>query len=364
MTEDGPREAIGRASVFAMRLARDQTDPATARRDFAELLDDLPGVRGRVVVTTEPYGGSRDYDLLITHEHGTHVVGFAPAGSPPWPLRGSHSPTEQDVVRVNGTVLRMQQAMTWLDGLWKRPRLLRRLVDLCLVEEELAAREDAVDAEINDALLQRRMDEFRLRRGLACAADTHRWLADHGMTHHLLEQRLLGQLRFEVLREQVVGAEADQVLHEAPDAVDTLAVALLLSPDPDLCAAVHALCSDGGLPLESAAGRLARGAARSPGAAGTAGTARVSFRRQVRHSAAGPVAALFPDTVAEGTVTLPYREDDGYAVAQKLAPAVRSADTEANRAALRDLLFDRWLAERRRVADVEWYWGREHSGPP
>ncbi|TDQ53458.1 TIGR04500 family putative peptide maturation system protein [Actinorugispora endophytica] len=356
MADSGPAEALARAGAFAARAAAEQPDPDTARRGLAALLYDVPGVRGRVVATTEPYDGSYHYDLLLTHEAGTHVVGFAPARSLPWPLRGARSPAEQDVVRVNGTVLRMRQAMAALDGLWERPRLLRHLVEACLVVEELAERGGAIDDAVDDALLQRRLDGFRLRHGLARAADTHRWLADHGMTHRDLEDRLTAELRLELLQEQLVGDRVAEAFRDAPDAFDTLPVAVAVLPSPRLCAAAHARCRDGRTPLEVAVGEAARGGPRPPD-----GPVSVSFGTQARHSAAEPVAALFSPSAAEGAVAEPHRVEGGHALVQRLGPVAPGVLDDRARAELRGVLFERWLDARLRSADVEWYWGNTRN---
>lgn len=194
--------AICAVAKYVRSVTLRQASDEDARAELEALAEPWTGLRIRLVSSCEEYDSSRHFDVLLADADGTYTVSFAPADGLPWPLRGVHRWSEGDLVRVNGTTLRIQQAVACLDFVWERDDLLDHLVNVCLVEEELAAREPFP---VSDTDLQVRLDEFRRARGLFTAADTYEWLAQHGISHRQLEQRLADALRVELLAEQVVG---------------------------------------------------------------------------------------------------------------------------------------------------------------
>src|SRR5207247_7550669 len=110
--------------------------------------------------------------LLHLPGEGTISLSFCPDRALPWPLRGVHRWSDKDLVRVNDTVLQVDQAIACLDFIWGEWPLVKRLVDTCLIQEAL--QKDPID--LSDAQLQQAMDGFRRAHQLYTAEDPFRWM--------------------------------------------------------------------------------------------------------------------------------------------------------------------------------------------
>jgi putative peptide maturation system protein len=170
---------------YLMTLVREGARPAEARIGFG-LLQRLHGdFSMQLLCEEEAYDRSVHYDALLSlPEGGTVSLSYCDDRAKPWPLRGLQRWSEADVVRVNETVLSMDQAVACIDFIWDEASISDRLVNVCLIQEEL----DRHPVEISDRELQTAMDGFRRARGLFKAADTRRWLERRGLTHHEFEQ--------------------------------------------------------------------------------------------------------------------------------------------------------------------------------
>lgn len=333
--------AICGIAEYVQSVTLRQPSHEDAREELSALTEAWTGLRARVVSSCEEYDTSRHFDVLLTDADGTYTVSFASADGLPWPLRGVHRWNEGDLLRVNGTTLRVQQAIASLDFLWERDDLLDHLVNVCMVDDELAAR---APFPVNDADLQARLDEFRRARGLFTAADTHQWLAQHGISHRQLERRLADALRVELLAEQVVGDAVADYLKTGKSNLGIFPVMLASArSQEDLHELTHQTAD--------------------PASWLTWAVTPRGDRREVRcyrvdaFDATPSLAVLASDDVPVGTVSqvFPYR--DAHGVACKLGPIQPPEPSPELTRRMRDRLFADWLAERRRCADVEWYWG-------
>jgi putative peptide maturation system protein len=332
--------AICAIAEYVQSITLRQPSHEDAQAELSALTEAWAGLRARVVSSCEEYDSSRHFDVLLSDADGTYTVSFAAADGLPWPLRGVHRWNEGDLLRVNGTTLRVQQAIASLDFLWERDDLLDHLVNVCLVDDELAAR---APFPVDDVDLQARLDEFRRARGLFTAADTHQWLARHGVSHRQLERRLADALRVELLAEQVVGdAVADYLRGRANLGIFPAMLASARSQE-DLHELTH---------------RAADLASWLTWAVTPCGD-----RREVRcyridaFEATPSLAVLASDDVPVGTVSQVFPHKEAYVRACKLGPTEQPEPSPELTRRMRDRLFADWLAERRRCADVEWYWG-------
>ena len=337
--------AICAIAEYVQSVTLRQPSHEDARAELSALTEAWTGLRARVVSSCEEYDTSRHFDVLLTDADGTYTVSFASADGLPWPLRGVHRWNEGDLLRVNGTTLRVQQAIASLDFLRERDDLLDHLVNVCLVDDELAARDPFP---VNDADLQARLDEFRRARGLFTAADTHQWLAQHGISHRQLERRLADALRVELLAEQVVGDAVADYLKAGKSNLGIFPVMLASArSQEDLHELTH---------------RTADPASWLTWAVTPRGD-----RREVRcyridaFDATPSLAVLASDDVPVGTVSQVFPHRDAHALACKLGPTEPPEPSPELTRRVRDRLFADWLAERRRCADVEWYWGSRNA---
>ena len=338
--------AICAIAEYVRSVTLRQPPDEDARAELSALTTACNNLRVRMVSSREEYDSSQHFDVLLTDAEGTYTVSFAPADGLPWPLRGIHRWSEGDLVRVNGTTLRIQQAIACLDFVWERNDLLEHLINVCLVEEELATREPFP---VGDTDLQVRLDEFRRARGLFAAADTHEWLALHGISQRQLERRLVDELRVELLAEQTVGdAVADSLKeHKSEFGIFPAMLASARSRE-DLRELSETM---------------------DPASWFTWAVTPEAHSREVRcqridaFDASPPLAALASDDTPVGTVSEVFLHRDAHTLACKIGPTEPSEPGPELTRRVRDRLFVNWLAERRRHADVEWYWGGPKRPP-
>src|SRR5262249_25679437 len=146
------------------------------------------------------------YDTLLhLAGEGTVSLSFCPEQTLPWPLRGVHRWSEKDLVRVNTTVLKVEQAIAYLDFIWNDAPILKRLVHACLIQETL----DQDPIPLSDDEMQLALDAFRQVRQLHKAEDTYRWMEQRGLTHEKLERRVAHEARVAKLRDRVTAGRVE-----------------------------------------------------------------------------------------------------------------------------------------------------------
>ncbi|GGQ14439.1 TIGR04500 family putative peptide maturation system protein [Streptosporangium pseudovulgare] len=320
----------------------DGLEPEAAEERLARLRDRHPRTRARLLWQREAVTGEYHYDLLFPEIGGCVSLSFAPDRAIPWPLRGSQRSGEQLLLRVNGVETTMERAVSVLDVLWEDARLARRLVDAALVEEALAVRraDPAADR------LQEAMDAFRRARGLLTAEATRRWMAERGLSHARLEEIVAAEAAVAALRREVAEGRVEDFFAAHRAEFDRLRVLRLRYADPDRAAA--------------AAARLRAVRPAGPVALATDEVLAGAATCRMEANGRGDLVALFGAAAADaeagrvlGPAPLP---DGGLCVAYVLAvePAVLD---EVTRGLVAGRIFDDWLAERRRHAHVEWFWG-------
>jgi putative peptide maturation system protein len=165
-------------------LVRDQPPGEEARARVRSRCGD-EGLE--LVWQQEVYDGSLHYDVLLdAGADGVISVSLSPVSDLPWPMRGVRRWSEEDLGRVGERVVKVQEAIAFLDFIWNETRILDRLVDRCLVEE--AVRRQRLEPTDED--LQQELDDFRRRRGLEAAQAMRDWMARENISHEQLEQFL------------------------------------------------------------------------------------------------------------------------------------------------------------------------------
>ncbi|MER5620257.1 TIGR04500 family putative peptide maturation system protein [Streptosporangium sp. NPDC002544] len=307
--------------------------PDEARKRLAAIHDRYPDVPMRLLWRREAADESYHYDLLIKTADGTISLALAPDRALPWPLRGSQPSGEQVVVRINGTDLEMEQAISVLDVLWDDVRLAERLVNARLVEEEISMG----PLELDDAELQQAMDAFRRARGLLTVQAAQEWMAQRGLTLAGLEHLVARQAAVRHLRRRIVAGRVEDVFGTRRDEFDRLHVLRLQYADSG--------------PAEAAALRLRSGA--DPV---TLATQEVLADAAVSRTEGVRRRDLPATATRAGDVLGPFPVESGFAVVYVLQvrPAVLD---DATRALIEEWLFGEWLADQRREATIEWLWG-------
>jgi putative peptide maturation system protein len=325
----------------ALRRERGRPDEARARvrrlaRAHAPVAIDL-------VWEEEACDESVHYDALLHLEGvGTVSLSFCPAGALPWPLRGVQRLNDKDLLRVNRTLISVSEAVAMLDFIWGEAPILERLINLALIREEL----ERNPVEVTDADVQSALDAFRRAHRLLTAADTHRWLEEHAMTHAGLEELLTYQASVARLRDQVSRGRIEVYFAAHRADFDMARIARLACQDAAVARRIVERVRGGGSDFYTEAEQ----------------TGQADLRFAVVTRRGGPEelsAAVFG--AAPGEVAGPIPTPEGHLVVRVLSVAPARLD-ENTRGAVRQALFDEWLAERRRAARVEWYWGSAAGG--
>jgi hypothetical protein len=131
---------------------------------MAALAGRHPQVRIDLVWDTEPYGGVH-YDALLRADGRTTSLSVTPAvDAVPWPLRGAQRVGDTVLVEVDGQRLAIGDAIAHLDALDDGPGagIAERLVDVCLVRDEITRRVGALDDEEAEAAVAAYRRHLRL----------------------------------------------------------------------------------------------------------------------------------------------------------------------------------------------------------
>ncbi len=325
-------------------LARERIPPAQATPRMRELTRRHDRARVELLFEPDAYGDTCHYDAVIDDADGAVTIRYCPDRGLPFLLRGAERLSDRDLVRVGDQVLKIRDAMALLDFVWSERPLMKRLVDVCLIEAELARH----PVELSDEQVQDALDRLRADNGLESAAATLRWMAERGMTHEALERYACDQAAILALRERTVGAQVDA--HFAAQGGDHTAATLAhwRIPDDETGRAFVEDIAHRRLALtEATAAWLAR-AASGP---------TPTIERVLRRELSGPVArAVFE--AAPGHLRI-VRDPGVITLVHVFAVHPAQLD-EATRERIADELFAAWLDQQRGAASIEWNWG--HAG--
>jgi putative peptide maturation system protein len=344
---DSLRQAVVVGLDYLQALQRDRVRPAEARALLQAVRARHADLAINLLAEEEAFDQSVHYDLLFRRAGtGTVSLSYCPDRAIPWPLRGVQRWSDAHLVRVNGNVLKVDQAIACLDFIWDEARIIEQLVNLCLMREEL----EREPINLTDAELQEAMNRFRSARKLFKARDTLQWLERHGMTHESLEQYVSDNALVEKLRDRIAADRVEPYFRQHEGDFDTARVARLEVAEECQARAFAEAIRSGRLDFYPAAERCFLEAAER-GASPQGNLLAVIERRQ-----AAPALREQLFTAAPGQLIGPVPAEAGYALFRVLAivPARLNGRT---REVIKNILFDEWLAERRQAARIEWCWG-------
>jgi putative peptide maturation system protein len=341
------RQALTEGLDYLRTMAREGTAPEEARARLRPLRGRHPDTPLDLLWEERAYDAFTHYDLLLQLPgEGTVSLSFCADGGLPWPLRGVHRWSEKHLVRVNHIVLKVDQAMACLDFIWEEAPVMQRLLDACLIQEALE--KDPVELSAEE--LQRALDAFRRAHRLYTAEDTRRWMERRGLTHEKLERLVGDEAKIARLRDRIAAGRVDDYFEEHRADFDTARIARMQFPDNESAVRTLRQIRSGELDFCEAAEHLFQTAEERP--SGAPAELFAVLRR--RHTSPELGAAVF--AAAPGDLLGPVRTDEGHAVVRVLSVTPARLD-EPTRAAIKKILFEEWLEERRRAARIEWYWG-------
>jgi putative peptide maturation system protein len=338
--------AMTDALDYLMTVVREGVRPEAAKAGLRALQQRHSEMRLQLVWEEEAFDQSIHYDALLSlPEKGTISMSYCDDAGKPWPLRGVQRWSDKDLVRVNNTVLQVDQAIACMDFMWDHARIIDQLVNTCLLQEELE--ENPIN--ISDQELQLAMDRFRRSRGLMKAEDTYRWMERRGVSQQALERLVEGQAMIAKLRDNVVGARVEDYFATHSADFDTVHIARFLAPDEPTAVTLCEQIRRGQIDFfQEAQSRYI--------AAKQSGRPMVDLftTLQRRQAPAEVRESLF--RTDNGSLLGPVRETGGYAIIRVLSIGRATLD-DATCDAIKNILFEEWLEQRRNTAAIEWIWG-------
>jgi putative peptide maturation system protein len=334
---------------YLMTIVQEGRQPEEAESGLRPLRKRHSDVAMHLIWEEESYDRSIHYDALLNlPESGTVSISYCDDRAKPWPLRGVHRWSDADLVRVNNNVMTVDQAIACIDFIWEEASITDRLVNVCLIQEELAR--NPID--ISDEELQVAMDGFRRARKLYKADETLRWMERRGVTYPELERLVESQVTVAKLRDRVAAGRVQGYFDAHSADFDTAYIARFALPSEAIALEV--------------ADRIRRGVAGFYEAAQghfIAEKASVQSKEfftslQRRETPAEIRESLFRS--APGSVLGPVCDGDHYALIRVLS-VVRATLDDPTRESIKKVLFDDWLQECRQTATIEWLWGNANN---
>jgi putative peptide maturation system protein len=331
---------------YLILLNQEEIRPDEARKRFHLLQKQYPDTEMNLLWEEETYDKSVHYDTLLQFNgEGTISLSFCPDRALPWPMRGVHRWSEKDLVRVNNTVLTMGEAIACLDFIWDEIPIIKHLVDMCLMQEALE--KDPI--ELSDADLQVAMNAFRKARNLHKAEETHRWLEQHGITQEKLEDLITNEALVAKLRDQVTAEQVADYFAAHHLDFDIANIAQIHFSDQEKAHEVwNQICSGKVDFYEAAQYRFLEATQRKKNPSGDV------FAVIQRGQAKVELMNIFGAKCGE--VLKPMKTEKGFTIFRILSFNSAHLD-EKTVTTIKGTLFEEWLADHRRMARIEWYWG-------
>jgi putative peptide maturation system protein len=219
---------------------------------------------------------------------------------------------------------------------------------MALIQEELLM--DPI--ELTDAELQDAMNKFRASKQLFKAEDTLAWLTRHGMSQEKLERYVAESAIVPKLRDKITAERVESYFRDHAADFDTLRTACLEVADESQARQLAEQIRSGELDFYAAAERYFCEASKQGLLLNG-----MLFNAVDRHQEISELSELlFAASPGALIGPLPATAAAGYVLIRVLEIVPAQLD-ERTRTAIKKILFDRWLEERRQSAHIEWCWG-------
>jgi len=338
--------AVLDALDYLIALQQEGTRPRDARAKLQPLRRRHPELAIDLVLEEEAFDSTVHYDALLRRAgEGTVSLSYCAERATPWPLRGVHRWSESDLVRVNENVLQVNAAIACLDFIWDEDPTIERLVNLCIIREEL----DRRPIDLSSTELQNAMDRFRAAKKLFKVDDTLRWLEGHGMTHERLERYVAESAIVPKLRDRIAEGRVEEYFRHHQGDFDLARIARLGPVSERRALELSRQIRAGTQDFFAAAERVFLESAEQSDHQGNL------FATIERRQAESQLCELIFNA-APGELVGPVAADNGYVLVRVLEIVPAQLD-DRTRAAIKSTLFENWLAESRKAADIEWFWG-------
>ena len=344
---DSLRQAVLDVLDYLLSLQQESVRPREARARLQPVRGCYPDLEIDLLAEEEAFDKSVHYDALVRRAgQGTISLSYCHERAVPWPLRGVHRTNEADLVRVNTNILQVDAAMACLDFIWDEAPIIERLVNTCLIHEEL----ERQPISLSDAELQEAMNRFRSAKKLFKAEDTLRWMERHGMTHEKLETYVAETAIVPKLRDRIAEGHIEEYFRQHSNDFDTARIARFEVLDRRQASELAEQIRSGRQDFFAAAERAFFGAAERGGPS-AASLFAVIERREAAPEFREQLFAATP-----GQFVGPVEGDTGYALMHVLSVNPAHLD-DRTCVSVKKVLFENWLTERRQAARIEWCWG-------
>ncbi len=336
MLNESFKQALSDSVQTLQELPRQRALVEDSRARFRRFRSSHPGVHCDLLVDQPPGSETVDYDILLSGpDGGTVAVTWRPDQGLPWTVQYSDHWAANYVLSVNELHVSIQSALIYLDtSLNRRPHLAEDLINQLLIQE--AMNESPPTASGRE--IEKAVDDFRIHRGLYSAADTSLWLEKMSLTMEALRELLAQKVLARKLKKRVTASQAMYYFEAHRQDFDLLTLLRVWAPSKSIAVALGkagrrsdlwTAINKRGLPLPSLNGELA-----------------TVFARELPPAFA---------SAAPRTIIGAERAPGGYQVGQVLQRRAARFD-DRTRNTIEDLLFQEWLAERRKRATVRWHW--------
>jgi putative peptide maturation system protein len=251
--------------------------------------------------------------------------------------KGMTSLDEYIALEVNGEPISLQDLLRLAK--WRvLAAFIDEATDVAVIRA--AAAERGID--MSDEEFQQAADEFRLARDLHEAQSTEDWLASHHLSYADWEALLADQILRSKLRQALTADKVEQYFAEHRLLYDNAAISRLVVSDEDVARELRAQINEEGMDFHALAREYSTDIATRP-AGGYAGVVR---RAEME---ATPEAAIFGSQA--GNTVGPFKTESGWELVKVESLHTAILD-DAMRETIKTEIFDQWLSERRRRANI------------
>jgi putative peptide maturation system protein len=340
-------EAVTNSLEYLILLVQNEIQPQEAKSGLNLLQQEYPDIKMNLVWEEEAYDRSIHYDTLLhLPDTGCVSLSFCPEKTLPWPMRGIHRWREGDLVKVNNTLMTVSEAIANLDFIWNEKRLINRLIDACIIREEL----DNNSVNISDAELQQTMNSFREERQLYTVEDTYNWMQQNGLNHERFESLMTNKATVNKIRDRVAAKLVEDYFNRHQSDFDVAYVARFDVKDREEASKIYEQIRQGKVDFYEALQHHFVTKTQKIGQ-----SSRGFFSVIQRRELTSPLKETIFATEIDSTVELFYTGET-YAIFRVLSLIPANLD-DKTRIAIRNLIFEQWLAQKRQEAKIDWYWG-------
>jgi putative peptide maturation system protein len=322
--------------LLLKELPRQRSSVESARAHFKRFEEAHHGVRCNLLVDEPPGSNMVDYDILLgPPDGGTVAVSWRPDEGVPWMVQYSDHWAANYVLTVNKHHVSIQSALIYLRTvLNQKPDLMNDLVNKVLIQEAI----NEAPPTVSNQETEKAVDEFRRSHGLYSAVAMRQWLDEMSLTMAALRELASGNVSARKLRKRVTAGKVQSYFDAHRKDFEALTIFRVQAPSKTAAVAIGKNARLSGLWMS-----LHKKGSLPPAASGELVT---------KHARDLPpeFAGASPDTIIG-----PHHSTEGDWVGQLLQRRAAVLN-DSTRARIEDLIFEDWLAERRKRASIRWHW--------